>query len=242
MTAPDFEVLDWAETPLGTLVLQRRPILGRPGATVTEVTLDHQHLMSSLNARSEEALAELALAWHEGPVRRILIGGLGLGHTAHAALKDPDVERVRVIEYLPRVIEWLDKGLTPLAATLSADPRLEVVAADAYGHLLAPPTSTWDLILLDIDHSPDEPLGPASASFHSPSGLQLVAPHLAPGGILGVWSAEPSPAFASALEAVFHHTRSDPIPWENELWGEGERVEDWVFLARRPRRMPGDSP
>lgn len=234
MTSPRFEVLDWVETPLGPLCLRRRELLGRPGALVTEVTLDHELLMSSLNTVSEEAQATRALAQHPGRGLRVLVGGLGLGYTAAAALASDRVARVRVIELLPAVAGWLRDGLIPLADRLNADPRLEVVLGDVYGLLLGPPAETWDLVLVDVDHAPDEPLGPASAAFYGDDGLARAARHLRPGGLLSLWSAGgDDPALAAALARTFDDVRVERVAWTNELIDEGVEVEDVLFVARR---------
>lgn len=233
---PSFEILDWVDTPIGTLGLRRRELLGHPGVVVTEVTIDHEMLMSSLNTTSEEELARRALALHGGQRAglSVLVGGLGLGYTARAALASDRVARVRAVEYLPQVIGWLRAGLLPLSAALNADARLELAQGDVYALLLAPPAEQWDLILVDVDHSPDEPLGPTSQAFYQVEGLRRVAAHLAPGGVLAVWSAgDDDPRFAAALAEVFPTSACERIRWCNELIDEGQDVEDVLFLARR---------
>jgi spermidine synthase len=231
-----FEILDWVDTPIGTLGLRRRELLGHPGVVVTEVTIDHEMLMSSLNTTSEEELARRALALHpEGAALSVLVGGLGLGYTAHAALASERVARVRAVEYLPEVIGWLRAGKLPLSAALLADARLELAQGDVYALLLGPATERWDLILVDVDHSPDEPLGPTSRAFYQVDGLRRVAAHLAPGGVLAVWSAgDDDPRFAAALAEVFPTTARERIRWRNELIDEGQDLEDVLFLARAP--------
>jgi spermidine synthase len=195
-------------------------------------------LMSSLQTTSEEALATRGVAVHGGAGLRVLVGGLGLGYTARAALASDRVAHVRVVEHLPAVIGWLRGGLIPLAAELARDSRLEVVEGDVYGLLLGPPPDAaearWDLVLIDVDHTPDEPLGPASATFYDPIGLGRVAEHLAPGGVLGVWSAgDDDPRFAAALRAVFAETWVERVRWTDERIDEGREVEDVLFFARR---------
>jgi spermidine synthase len=237
---PPLEILDWLDTPLGPLCLRRRELLGRPGTVVTEVLLAGEMLMSSLYTASEEALATRALALHggapppEGPGLAVLVGGLGLGSTAAAALADPRVARVRVLDALPAVIGWLRQGLTPLGPRLAADARLEVVEGDVYAELLGPPEAAWDLILIDVDHSPSEPLGPASAAFYEPAGLRRAAAHLAPGGVLAVWSAGSDDPFAAALAEVFPESTQASIAWTNDLLDAPLEVEDIIFLARVP--------
>ncbi len=61
MNTPSIEILESVETPIGLLCLRRRELLSRPGTMVTEVTLEHEFLMSSYNTASEEALARLGI-------------------------------------------------------------------------------------------------------------------------------------------------------------------------------------
>jgi spermidine synthase len=196
----------------------------------TEITLDHQFLMSSANTASERALAERALALHGGTELAVLVGGLGLGYTAHAVLASPRVARLEVVEYLAPVIGWLRAGRLPLSDALTNDARLAVVEGDVYARLAADPAMRWDVILIDVDHSPDEPLGAEVASFYGEPGLARARRHLAPGGVLGVWSYAESPRFADALARVFSEVRVERVSFENRVLGEEET--NVLFLAR----------
>ena len=60
-----------------------------------------------------------------------------------------------------------------------------------YARLLEPPRHTWDIILIDVDHAPDEPLDSASSAFYTAEGLRAAAEHLRSGGVLAVWSTDP---------------------------------------------------
>lgn len=230
MRPSNIEILADEATALGPLCLRRRELLSEPGTVVTEITLDHQLLMSSYYTASERALSRVALEMHPGAELRVLIGGLGLGYTAHEALRSLRVARAEVVEFLPQVIDWLGRGLVPLAAQLNAEPRLEVVAGDVYRRLARTPTTEFDLILVDVDHSPDETLDGSSASFYSARGLRRAKRHLAPGGVLGVWSYAESSPFADALREVFREVRVEPVTYENDR--EGGDSSDWLFFAR----------
>lgn len=225
-----FEVLACEPTSLGLLLLRRRELLSQPGVVVTEVTLDHEFLMSSYVTVSERALASSALGLHSGNALSVLVGGLGLGYTAHAALADQRVAQVEVVELLPEVIRWVDAGLIPLADDLRSEPRVRIVEGDVYARLAAASAGAYDLILIDVDHSPDERLGSTSAAFYTEAGLLRAKQHLAPGGLLGVWSyAEHSP-FRLALEAVFGDVRAERVTVVNDLVDEEQT--DWLFFAR----------
>ena len=230
MSKSNLEILAYESTPLGLLCLRRRELLARPGTIVTEVTLNHEFLMSSLHTDSERALARTALQTHAGNDLRVLVGGLGLGYTAREALLSDRVAKVEVVELLPQVIDWLKCGLVPLAPELNDEPRLAVTQGDVYRRLAAPPEELFDLILIDVDHSPEERLSEGSLSFYTAAGLQLARQHLTSGGILAVWSyAEDSP-FTDALRAVFAQVRVERVTFDNQLIGELHT--DWLFFAQ----------
>lgn len=234
MSPSNLEILAYEDTPLGPLCLRRRELLSMPGTVVTEVTLNHEFLMSSYNTVSERALSRIALEMHAGTELRVLVGGLGLGYTAHAALASPRVARVEVVEFLPEVMDWLERDLVPLSGELKADERFAPVPGDVYARLAAPPAESFDLILIDVDHAPDDPLGSASSFFYTEEGLERASRHLAPGGVLGVWSYAGSSPFARALREVFAEVRVEPVPFFNELIDE--ETTDWLFFARSPVR------
>lgn len=201
---------------------------------MTEVTLDHELLMSSLHTESERALATSALGMHEGSALRVLVGGLGLGCTAHAVLESTRVGTLCVIERLPEVIRWMREGLVPLAPALMADARLQIEEGDVYALLAERPVRRWDLILIDVDHSPDEPLDPVPGAFHTEAGLAGAGHHLAAGGVLGVWSSARDPAFEQAMQQAFADARVEEVAFLNRHFGQ--RQSDWLYFARAPRR------
>jgi spermidine synthase len=223
------EIVDWQETKLGTLCLRRR-VLQDPPEVVTEITINEEFLMSSYLTLSERTLSERALALHRGDGLRVMVGGLGLGYTAHEALKSDRVSSLEVVEFLPEVIGWTERELIPLAGDLKSEPRLSIVEDDVYARLLATPSTTYDLVLIDVDHAPDAPLGGASAAFYGEEGLTKARAHLSDGGVLGLWSyAEHSP-FEEALRRVFSEVHVEPVTVFNDLIGEDQT--DWLFFAR----------
>ena len=230
MSPSNLEILAYEATPLGDLCLRRRELLSSPGTVITEITLDHELLMSSHHTASERALAGEALARHDGQELSVLGGGLGLGHTAKEVLRSTRVRRVEVIEFLPEVVSFLHKGLVPLSSELLADSRFGVREGDVYATLRAPASERWDLALIDVDHSPEEHLGSANQSFYTESGLLRAKQHLAPGGVLAVWSYAESSPFVEALRAVFALVEAVPVRFVNDLVDEEQT--DWLFLAR----------
>lgn len=233
MSPSNLEILAYEDSPLGPLCLRRRELLSAPGTVVTEVTLNHAFLMSSYNTASERALASVALEMHPGAELRVLVGGLGLGYTAHAALASTRVASVEVVEFLAPVIDWLRRDLFPLGPALKADRRFTTAAGDIYARLAAAPDERFDLILIDVDHAPDDQLSRTNDTFYSTEGLERASRHLAAGGILGVWSYAESSPFANALREVFHEVRIEPVTFFNELIDE--ETTDWLFFARSHR-------
>ncbi len=230
MSSSNLQILAYETTPLGDLCLRRRELLSRPGTVITEITLDHQLLMSSYNTVSERALATEALARHPGDDLSVLVAGLGLGYTAAALLQSVRVERVEVIELLPAVVGFLNEGLVPLSSELLGDARFGVRQGDGYAMLHGQVVERWDLVLIDVDHSPEDHLGVGNQSFYTRSGLMRAKRHLAAGGMLAVWSYAESSPFVDALRAAFAVVEVVPVSYVNDL--VDEEHTDWLFLAR----------
>jgi len=230
MSKLDFEVLASEEGPLGMIWLRRRELPSEPGTLITEIMINHELLMSSHSTVSERALSTCSLERHPGSDLSILIGGLGLGYTALEALRPKRVAQVEVVEFLPQVAQWMRDGRAPLSDELNADPRFAVTEGDVYARLAAAPAQEHDLILIDVDHSPDERLGHSNASFYTPAGLARAKLHLAPGGVLGVWSYAESSPFADALRSVFQRVDIEQVTFDNVV--TDRRESNWLFIAR----------
>jgi spermidine synthase len=230
-----FEELDWQQTPLGEISLRRRlePSLQ---VDVYEVRLGEEFLMSSLFTVAEVALATLGLAAAPGDSLDVVVGGLGLGYTARAALEDPRVRTLHVVEALEAVIGWHERGLLPGAAQLVADRRCRLVPGDFFAMSAqasgfgAPAPARWHAVLLDIDHSPRHVLHPDNAAFYTPAGLRAVADQLHPGGVFALWSDDPpDEEFLPVLGSVFATAAAHVVPFPNHHTG-GESTNT-VYVA-----------
>lgn len=233
-----FEELDYRPTPIGALVLRRRRE-ARLGVDILEIKLGEEHLMSDLFTASEIALAELGLAAAAGEGLDVVVGGLGLGYTAKAALDEARTGSLIVVEYLEAVIDWHRSGLLPLGPQLTSDPRARLVEGDFFalargrdGFDPDQPGRKFDAILLDIDHSPDALLDARSESFYRPEGLAQLSAHLKPGGIFGLWSdAQTDDAFTARLAETFAEAWAEPVTFDNPL--TGRPFTQTVYLARK---------
>lgn len=236
-----FEELDYQKTPLGGLSLRRRSEPMINGLIIHEVKLDDEFLMSSLFTDAEVQLARLGLAAlaevHQHDLD-IVIGGLGLGYTAAAALQDPAVSSLMVIELLEPVIQWHRRELVPLGRELTSDPRCNLVQADffeladatACGFDRATPGRLVHGVLLDIDHTPGHWLNPDNSAFYTEMGLQKLADKLHPGGVFGLWSNEgPDAGFTGLLNSVFHASQAHVVSFSNPY--TGGKSSNTVYLA-----------
>lgn len=228
-----FEELDWQETPLGEISLRRRrdPLVE---VDVYEVKLNEEFLMSSLFTAAETELARLALAELDRPDLHLMVGGLGLGYTAHAALQDPRTASLVVIEAAAPVIDWHRRELLPDTMGLATDPRCQLVHDDFFALVRGGTIATrYDAILLDIDHTPHHLLNPSHADFYTPEGLLGLVPALVEDGVFALWSDDPPDAdFEACLAQVFETTSARVITFPNPLT-RGESAST-VYLARHP--------
>ncbi|MER6186686.1 spermidine synthase [Streptomyces sp. NPDC001652] len=238
-----FEEIDWRPTPIGEISLRRRrhPV---SGDDVYEVKLGDEFLMSSLFTVGEVALTELALAELPDTDLDVAVGGLGLGYTAQAALDDPRVRSLTVIDALAEVIDWHQRHLVPLGARLTSDARCRLVhgdffalAADPGGLDAQEPGRRFHAILLDVDHSPRHVLHPRHAALYQPAGLRALAAHLHPGGVFALWSNDPpDEEFTSTLTNVFAQTAAHVVDFDNPL--QGGSSANTVYLARTAPDTP----
>ena len=234
-----FEELDYQQTSLGEISLRRRAEPRLDGEILYEVKLGDEFLMSSLFTEAEIQLARLGLDALEGADFDVIVGGLGLGYTAVAALENPSLKSLRVIDIMQPVIDWHRKGLVPLGEKLLADSRCSLVHADFFAlaasssHSFDPnlPTQRAHAILLDIDHSPSHWLNQENQPFYSIQGLQQLANKLHPGGIFGLWSNDPpEAAFMDLLDSVFASSESHIVAFPNPY--TGAESSNTVYLAR----------
>lgn len=238
---PTFQELDYRPTPLGELTLRRRTILSLDGLEVYEIKLGDAFLMTSLFHEVEVALSRLGLAALDGTpgTADVVVGGLGLGYTAVAALDHPALRSLVVVETLEAVIDWHREGVVPLGARLAGDPRCRFVHADffalaadpALGFEPADPGRRFHAVLLDIDHSPRNLLSEQHAAFYSPEGLRLLAGHLHPGGVFGLWSDDPpDEGFLADLRGVFPQVDSQVVTFYNPL--QERESASTVYVAK----------
>ncbi|MFF1693814.1 spermidine synthase [Streptomyces sp. NPDC058257] len=212
-TAP--VVIDRREGPYGEVVLRRHGAL-------LQIIANGCFLMDTSDGRSERLLVDAAYDALDGrPEPAILIGGLGVGFSLAHAAADRRWGRITVVERERAVIDWhlsgTDAPLAGLSGAALADPRTEILHTDLVAHLSGADSSggtrkTYDALCLDIDNGPAWTVTEDNNSLYSPAGLAACQARLNPGGVLAVWSAQPSSAFDDALRnAGFQSVRTEEV-------------------------------
>jgi spermidine synthase len=214
LTTHDFpeapEVLDRRDGPYGEVVLRRH-------GTLLQIIANGCFLMDTSDGRSERRLIDAAAdalaaaGGRTGP--HLLVGGLGVGFSLVHAAADPRWGRIAVVEREAAIIDWHRTGpLAALSADALADPRTEIVEADLVEYVNET-SDTYDALCLDIDNGPGWTVTKGNDGLYAPSGLAGCARLLRPGGVLAVWSAQPSPEFEETLRnAGFQQVRTEEIP------------------------------
>lgn len=235
-----FEELAYHQTTRGELILRRRHYAMLGDEPIYEVLLNEEWLMSSLFHAAEEALAYRALEWlkaFEGPLD-LVVGGLGLGYTALAALSHPEVGSLRVIEVFPEVIEWHQDRLIPSSDALVQDPRCRLVAGDFFamtreqGYDEEDPTRQFHGVLLDIDHTHEHWLHPDHAAFYSIEALGRLRDRLVPAGVFAMWADGAAHSqFQTTLRKTFAESVALEVRFPNPI--QGGESSSTIYLARK---------
>ncbi|MGW4442892.1 spermine/spermidine synthase domain-containing protein [Streptomyces sp. NPDC004682] len=215
-------VLDRRDGPYGEVVLRRH-------GGLLQIIANGCFLMDTSDGRSERLLVDAARTALDGrPSPDVLIGGLGVGFSLAHAAADPYWGRIVVVEREPAVIGWHRSGpLGELSADALADPRTAVVEDDLVSYVNET-SDTFDALCLDIDNGPGWTVTEDNGGLYTKPGLAACARVLRPGGVLAVWSAQPSPEFEGTLRnAGFRQVRTEEVP-------VARGVPDVVHLAVRP--------
>ncbi|GGX05058.1 spermidine synthase [Streptomyces chryseus] len=241
--APYATTVERREGPHGEVVLRER-------GEHFEIIANGCFLMDTSDGRSERLLVDAALdaldapapapapapAAAPHPAPAVLIGGLGVGFSLARAASQGRWGRIVVIEREQAIIDWHRDGpLSRISGEALADPRCEIIHTDLVDYVGenrigsdGTYQDTYDALCLDIDNGPDWTVTDDNANLYSPQGLAGCMRRLRPGGILAVWSAQPSPAFEDALRnAGFNLVRTEEIQ-------VARGVPDVVHLAVRP--------
>jgi len=176
------------------------------------IKVGSDELMNSRAHGSEESLA--SMAWQRlgaRPRTRALIGGLGMGFTLAATVRELGLDaQITVAELVPAVVRWNRGPLAPLAGAPLDDRRVNVHIGDV-AELLQKQVQNYDLILLDVDNGPSEMSARGNTWLYSNAGLSKARSALRPGGVLGVWSAGADDDFTGRLRRTGFDVDAVPV-------------------------------
>ncbi|NLQ18588.1 spermidine synthase [Marinomonas sp. M1K-6] len=224
-----FEEIDYQETPRGAISLRKRSEPRLNHKVLYEVKMNDEFLMSSLFVEAEVELSKQGLAKFSGQDIDVVVGGLGLGYTARAALDFVNVKSLCVVDVMAPVIRWHEQGLVPLGEGLTNDPRCRYVLGDFFEFATAANTnfdgtegnSKVHAVLLDIDHTPSYWLNPENSRFYTAESLNAMKAKIHRGGVFGLWSDEaPDDVFVSVLESVFSKVETHMVYFDNPYTGK----------------------
>ena len=198
--------------------------------TEYSIRVGSYELMNSRVHGSEDALASLVcerLTTRNGV--RILIGGLGMGFTLAAVLRDAGTDSEVVIsELVPEVVAWHRGPLRAVSGTTLDDPRVTIRQEDV-GRIIRASTNTFDAIILDVDNGPRALTSKQNEWLYGAAGLRAAHTALGPSGILAVWSAGPDPAFTRRLEQCGFKAEEVPVRGRGAKGG----FRYLIWIARR---------
>ncbi len=213
------------ESERGEVLLRRR--VEDHAADALELRVNGVFVMDTRETGTEMELAAAALDLVDDP-RDVVVAGLGLGFTTQRVLADKRVERVMVVEIEDALIGWMRDGTIPHGPALLADKRVHLVAADIV-MAVAEATSTYDLVLLDVDNGPGHLVHGENARLYEPDFLASTKQLLNRGGAVVVWSANPAPELRENLESVFGNCTEQ----RHGVLLQGREEEYLLYLSRR---------
>ncbi len=197
--------------------------------------LDGTQLMSSTWTLSERLLADYACP-EKAPIkiRRVLIGGLGLGFSLKRVLElVGDDAEVVVAELLPEVIRWNRELLGDLNGHLMDDPRVTIHEGDVYDCIRRAADGTdekWDAILLDTDNGPTSLVQPQNHRIYGRGGFAMIWDSLSPGARVAFWAAAVEPGFERKLRRDGFVTESYSI----KAHERAKKPIHWIYVGFRP--------
>jgi len=213
------------ESERGEIVLRRR--IEDHAADALELRVNGVFVMDTRETGTEMELAAAALDLVEDP-RDVVVAGLGLGFTTQRVLADKRVEQVMVVDIEDALIGWMRDGTIPHGPALLADKRVHIVAADIV-MAVAEATSTYDLVLLDVDNGPGQLVHGTNARLYEPDFLASTRQLLNRGGAVVVWSANPAPELRKTMEHVFGNCTEQ----RHGVLLQGREEEYLLYLSRR---------
>jgi spermidine synthase len=140
-----------------------------------------------------------------------------------------------VVELVGAVIDWHVRDLVPDTSGLAADARCELVEADFFAMMRSGRCPSVDVMLVDIDHSPQALLADGHGDFYTIPGLATAAAALSEQGVFALWSDDPpEDGLLGRLRACFTRARAEVVTFDNPITGGTSACT--VYVASTPMR------
>jgi spermidine synthase len=181
-------MMDWAKVANGEEGLE---LFTKDGEYL--VNVDGKELMSSVCHVSEDALATVARRCIKAPRPEILIGGLGLGFTLAAYIKEfGDEAELSIVEKSADIIHWYNAYTKRNSLGDLDDSKVNFICGDISKYN---PDKRFDIIALDVDNGPEAICGAHNETLYDRVGLKRLYHQLNPEGSLLLWSAFDSESY-----------------------------------------------
>jgi spermidine synthase len=180
--------MEWAKIASGSEGLE---LFTREGEYL--VNVDGKELMSSYCHVSEDALATVSRRCTKLLRPEILIGGLGLGYTLAAYIKEfGDEAEISIVEKSPDIIHWFNTYTKRKSLGDLDDSKVTYIKSDISKYN---PDKRFDIIALDVDNGPEAICGVHNETLYDRPGLKRIYDQLNPEGTLLLWSAFDSDSY-----------------------------------------------
>jgi len=191
------------------------------------IRADGKILIAGSNITSEIKLAELTCSHiHNKQAPKILICGLGLGHTLQTTLENVPLDaRIIVSEIVPAIIRWNREILGISDKKPMNDPRVSVIQGDVFT-LLKTSKEKYDAVILDVDNGPGALSLEQNSRLYEDTGLEIIKKVLNKGGALTIWSSEKEEWFEERLKEKGFSIDIHEIPIDSL-----NRRLYWIYLA-----------
>jgi spermidine synthase len=212
--------MEWAKVATGSEGLE---LFTREGMYL--VNVDGKELMSSYCYVSEEALATVSRRCTNVPKPEILIGGLGLGFTLAAYIKEfGDNAILSIVEKSPDIIHWFNTYTKRNSLGDLDDSKVIYINADISKYN---PEKRFDIIALDVDNGPEAICGAHNQTLYDRPGLKRLFNQLNPEGTLLLWSAFDSETYVEDAKQSGFQVTTEVVDIPEAGWTH------YIFICKK---------
>ena len=216
--------MEWAKIASGSEGLE---LFTREGEYL--VNVDGKELMSSYCHVSEDALATVSRRCTNASRPEILIGGLGLGFTLAAFIKEfGDEAELSIVEKSPDIIHWYNTYTKRNSLGDLDDSKVNFICSDISKYN---PEKRFDIIALDVDNGPEAICGVHNATLYDRAGLKRLFNQLNPQGTLLLWSAFDSVSYVEDARASGFQVTTEVVDIPEEGWTH------YIFICKKPEAI-----